>query len=162
MICNARDSNKPHVVTFMTIFKMPSMDKSEYDMLIEEEYICRIAFKGGSHPYIAPFLYVFDGKFMYFLSTNYGKKVQYFRQNPSVTVEVERFTPDLSNFSFVAIPGRIEEVLDPEIKSNARQKFVELIKKKNLSSNEGFDLVSVNSSLNSRVNIFNPYSRSWT
>ena len=27
---------------------------------------------------------------------------------------------------------------------------------------EGFDLVSVNSSLNSRVNIFNPYSRSWT
>jgi len=162
LICNARDSNKPHVVTFMTIFKMPSMDKSEYDMLIEEEYICRIAFKGGSHPYIAPFLYVFDGKFMYFLSTNYGKKVQYFRQNPSVTVEVERFTPDLSNFSFVAIPGRIEEVLDPEIKSNARQKFVELIKKKNLSSNEGFDLVSVNSSLNSRVNIFNPYSRSWT
>ena len=122
-------------MTFMTIFKMPSMDKSEYDMLVEEEHICRIAFKGESHPYIAPFLYIFDGKFMYFLSTKYGKKVQYFRQNPSVTVEVERFTPDLSNFSFVAIPGRIEEVLDSEIKSNVRQKFVELIKKKNLSSN---------------------------
>jgi len=30
------------------------------------------------------------------------------------------------------------------------------------NSLEGFDLVSVNSSLNSRVNIFNPYSRSWT
>ncbi len=53
----------------MDIFKMPSMKKSEYDTLIEDSYICRIAFKGESHPYIAPFLYVFDGKFMYFLST---------------------------------------------------------------------------------------------
>jgi nitroimidazol reductase NimA-like FMN-containing flavoprotein (pyridoxamine 5'-phosphate oxidase superfamily) len=119
----------------MTIFKMPPMDRSEYDLLVEEEFICRIAFKGGDHPYIAPFLYVFDGRFMYFLSTRYGKKVQYFRQNPSVTVEIERFAPDLSSFSFVAIPGRIEEVLDPEIKSIVRQKFVELIRKKNLSSN---------------------------
>jgi len=53
----------------MVIFKMPSMKKQEYDRLIEEEYICRIAFKGENHPYIAPFLYIFDGKFMYFLST---------------------------------------------------------------------------------------------
>jgi uncharacterized protein len=120
---------------FMIIFKMPSMNKSEYDTLIEEEYICRIAFKGDSHPYIAPFLYIFDGKFMYFLSTKYGKKVQNFMQNPSVTVEVEKYTPDLSNFAFVAIPGRLEDVQDPEIKTIVRQKFVELIKKKNLSSN---------------------------
>ncbi len=119
----------------MTIFKMPTMDKSEYDLLVKDEYVCRIAFKGESHPYIAPFLYVFDGKFMYFLSTKYGKKVQYFRQNPSVAVEIERFAPDLSNFSFVAIPGRIEEVVDTEIKRIVRQKFVDLIKKKSLSAN---------------------------
>ena len=104
-------------------------------MLVKDEYVCRIAFKGESHPYIAPFLYVFDGKFMYFLSTKYGKKVQYFRQNPSVAVEIERFAPDLSNFSFVAIPGRIEEVVDTEIKRIVRQKFVDLIKKKSLSAN---------------------------
>ena len=119
----------------MIIFKMPSMKKSEYDTLIEEEHICRIAFKGESHPYIAPFLYIFDGKFMYFLSTKYGKKLQHFKQNPSVTVEVEKYTPDLSNFAFVALSGRLEEVLDPEIKNIVRQKFVGMIKKKNLSSN---------------------------
>jgi hypothetical protein len=119
----------------MKIVKMPSMDKSEYDLLVEDEYICRIAFKGESHPYIAPFLYIFDGKMMYFLSSNYGKKVRHFRQNPSVTVEVEKYAPDLSNFAFVAIPGRLEEVNDPEIKSTVRHKFVELIRKKNLSSN---------------------------
>lgn len=78
---------------------MPRMGKAEYDRLVEEQYVCRIAFKGGTHPYIAPFLYVFDGKFIYFLSTKYGRKIEYFRDNPNVCVEIERYTPDLSSFS---------------------------------------------------------------
>jgi len=119
----------------MDIFKMPSMKKSEYDTLVEDSYICRIAFKGERHPYIAPFLYIFDGKFMYFLSTKYGKKLQYFKNNPYVTVEVERYAPDLSDFAFESIPGCLKEVQDPEIKNTVRHKFVELIKKRNLSSN---------------------------
>lgn len=119
----------------MDIFKMPSMKKSEYDTLVEDSYICRIAFKGERHPYIAPFLYIFDGKFMYFLSTKYGKKLQYFKNNPYVTVEVERYAPDLSDFAFVSIPGCLKEVQDPEIKNTVRHKFVELIKKRNLSPN---------------------------
>lgn len=119
----------------MKILKMPSMKKQEYDRLIEEEYICRIVFKGESHPHIAPFLYIFDGKFMYFLSTKYGKKVWYFKQNPFVTVEVERYNRDLSSFAFVAIPGRLEEVQDAEVRKSVRVKFVELIKEKNLSPN---------------------------
>ena len=72
---------------------------------------------------------------MYFLSTKYGKKLRHFKQNPSVTVEVEKYTPDLSNFAFVALSGRLEEVQDQGIKNIVRQKFVEMIKKKNLSSN---------------------------
>ena len=114
---------------------MPSMEKFEYEQLINEEYICRIAFNGESHPYISPFIYILYGKFMYFLSTKYGKKLQHFKLNPSVTVEVEKYSPDLSNFAFVSIPGRLEEVQDPEIKKIIRYKFVELIKKRNLSSN---------------------------
>jgi len=119
----------------MGIFKMPSMKKPEYDKLIEEGYICRIVFRGDDYPYIAPFLYVFDGKILYFLSTKYGKKLQHFKKHPYVTVEVEQYTPDLSNFSFVSIPGRLEEVEDPELKNLIRQNFVELIKARNLSSN---------------------------
>ncbi|NPV63078.1 MAG: pyridoxamine 5'-phosphate oxidase family protein [Methanotrichaceae archaeon] len=114
---------------------MPRMEKAEYDRLIEDEHICRIAFKGDRHPYIAPFLYVFDGRFMYFLSTRYGKKVQYFRDNPMVVVEVERYSPDLSHFSFVALPGRLVEVVDPGVKSRVRTMFIDLIKKKGLSQN---------------------------
>jgi uncharacterized protein len=117
------------------IFKMPHMDKSEYDRLIGEEHVCRIAFQGERHPYIAPFLYVFDGRFMYFLSTKYGRKVQHFRQNPYVTVEVERYSPDLSHFSFVALPGSLVEVEDQEQKRAVREMFVSMIKDKGLSPN---------------------------
>ncbi len=59
----------------MNIRKIPFMSKSEYDEFIDQQYVSRIAFK-GDYPYIAPFLYVFDGDFIYFLSTKYGKKVE--------------------------------------------------------------------------------------
>ncbi|HOV51366.1 MAG TPA: pyridoxamine 5'-phosphate oxidase family protein [Methanothrix sp.] len=119
----------------MDIFKMPRMERAEFDRLVEEQYICRIAFKGEKHPYIAPFLYVFDGKFMYFLSTKYGRKVQYFRDNPRVCVEIEHYSPDLSAFSFVALPGRLMEVDDGDKKRAVREMFVRLIKSRALSQN---------------------------
>jgi len=72
---------------------MPNMGKQEYDRLILEQYIARIVFKGEKYPYIAPFLYVFDGKYLYFLSTRYGKKLKYFRQNPYVTVKLKDMIP---------------------------------------------------------------------
>jgi len=122
------------------VFKMPRMEKTEYDRLVKEQYVCRIAFKGKTHPYIAPFIYVFDGQFMYFLSSNYGKKVQYFRDNPFVTVEIEHYLPDLSLFSFVALPGRLVQVEDAAEKKEVREKFVHLIRSKALSSNILFAL----------------------
>jgi len=78
----------------MEIVKIPRMDKEEYDTLIGKGYICRIAFQGEKYPYIAPFLYVFDGRFLYFLSTKYGKKLEYFRKSPHVAVEVEKYTKE--------------------------------------------------------------------
>ena len=43
--------------------KIPKMPKAEYDSLIKRQYVSRIAFGAcDEHPYIAPFMYVFDGK----------------------------------------------------------------------------------------------------
>jgi len=117
------------------VFKMPRMAKTEYDRLVEQQYVCRIAFQGEKHPYIAPFIYVFDGRFMYFLSTNYGKKVQHFRNNPFVTVEIEHYSPDLSSFRFVALPGRLVQVEDAPQKNAVREMFVRLIRSQGLSPN---------------------------
>ncbi|WP_440950109.1 pyridoxamine 5'-phosphate oxidase family protein [Methanosphaerula subterraneus] len=119
----------------MEIVKIPRMEKKEYDQLIEEGYISRIAFQGEKYPYIAPFLYVFDGKFLYFLSTKYGKKIEYFRKSPYVSVEVERYTSDLSCYTFVTMQGRLEEVEDSIEKKLIRERFVDLITEKHLSGN---------------------------
>jgi len=118
----------------MDILKIPLMDKKEYDRLISEQYVCRIAFQ-GDYPYVAPFLYVFDGKFLYFLSTKYGKKIDLFRDNPHVAVEIEKYSSDLVEYKFVTLQGRIEQVEEPFRKKEVRKLFVDLIEKKNLSRN---------------------------
>ncbi len=119
----------------MEIVKIPRMDKEEYDRLIAEGYLCRIAFQGDKYPYIAPFLYVFDGRFLYFLSTKYGKKIDYFRKSPYVSVEVERYSSDLSYYTFVTMQGRLEEVEDSIEKKLIRERFVDLIVGRHLSNN---------------------------
>ena len=119
----------------MEIVKIPRMEKQDYDHLIEEGYVCRIAFQGEKYPYIAPFLYVFDGKFLHFLSTKYGKKIEYFRKSPHVAVEVEKYTRDLSCYTFITLQGYLEEVTDSIDKKIIREDFVNLIKGRNLSNN---------------------------
>ena len=119
----------------MDIVKIPRMEKQDYDRLIDEGYVCRIAFQGEKYPYIAPFLYVFDGKFLYFLSTKYGKKIEYFRKSPYVAVEIDKYTRDLSCFTFITLQGYLDEVNDSIDKKLIRQEFVSLIKERKLSNN---------------------------
>jgi uncharacterized protein len=117
----------------MEILKIPRMKKQEYDQLIHDSCVCRIAFRGDNFPYIAPFLYVFDGKYMYFLSTRYGRKIDYFRKNPSVSVEVDSFSRDMSCFTFISLQGYLDEITDSALKAKVRQDFVTMIEKRNLS-----------------------------
>ncbi len=117
------------------IVKIPRLEREEYDELIKEQYVSRVIFKGDKYPYVAPFIYVFDGHYIYFLSTNYGKKIDYFRDNPRVAVEIERYTENLSEYKFVVLFGRLEEIGDTEKKKEVRNRFVGLIRNKNLSQN---------------------------
>ena len=119
----------------MDILKIPRMEKEEYDRLIKENYVSRIAFKGDSYPYVAPFLYVFDGHNLFFLSTKYGKKIQYFNENPNVAVAIERLSPDLSSYTFVTLLGKLVEVTDRTEGRRVRQQFVNMINTRGLSSN---------------------------
>ena len=113
--------------------KIPKMPKVEYDALIKRQNVSRIAFCAGGAPYIAPFMYVFDGKYLYFLSTKYGRKIEYFNSNPNVSVEIEEYAPDLSSFTFVSLQGFLEEVHGPTQKKKVRELFVDMIRKKRLS-----------------------------
>ena len=116
-----------------TPLKIPRMAKAEYDSLIARQHVSRIAFAAAEHPYIAPFMYVFDGRYLYFLSTKYGRKIEYFKTNPKVSVEIEEYAPDLSAFTFVSLQGTLEEVQESAKKKEVRSLFVDMIRKKGLS-----------------------------
>ena len=122
------------MVIIINIHKVPLMNKKEYDELIREGYVSRIGFQ-GEYPYIAPFMYVFDGSFIYFLSTKYGKKIQRFQDNPQVAVEIEKYEDDLSDYRFVTLQGSIEQVEDLDEKLVVRKLFLDLIMNKSLSKN---------------------------
>lgn len=117
----------------MDPLKIPRMSKTEYDSLIKRQHVSRIAFGACEQPYVAPFMYVFDGTYLYFLSTKYGRKIEYFRSNPKVSVEIEEYAPDLSSFTFVSLQGLLEEVRDPSQKQRVRQLFVDMIRNRGLS-----------------------------
>ncbi|TFG35165.1 MAG: pyridoxamine 5'-phosphate oxidase family protein [Parcubacteria group bacterium] len=119
----------------MNILKIPRMEKHEYDHLIHDNYICRIAFRGENFPYIAPFLYTFNGKHLYFLPTRYGRKIDYFHQDPHVSVEIESYSSDLSIYNFISLQGILEEINDNSKKQQVRSDFIALIRKRKLSPN---------------------------
>ncbi|WAI01388.1 pyridoxamine 5'-phosphate oxidase family protein [Methanogenium organophilum] len=119
----------------MDIIKIPQMEKEEYDELIRDGCVSRIAFQGEKYPYIAPFMYVFDGSFLYFLSTKYGRKNDLFKKSPYVSVEVERYSPDMSCYTFVTMQGRLVQEEDAINKKKVRKMFLNLIREHKLSHN---------------------------
>lgn len=114
---------------------IPQMIKDEYDDLINEQFMSRISFQGEQYPKIKPFLYYFDGNFTYFLATRYGEKLQLLENNPRVTVEIEKYKDDMSDYKFVTLSGRLVEVEGEEDKKEVKKWFVRMIKEKDLSKN---------------------------
>lgn len=115
--------------------KIPQLSKNEYDKLIDNQVMSRISFMGEDYPKVKPFIYHFNGRYIYFLATKYGEKMRYFPKSPKVTVEIENYEPDLSKYEFVTLSGELEVVTDEKEEEKIRKEFVEMINKKNLSKN---------------------------
>jgi uncharacterized protein len=60
--------------------------------------------------------------------------MEYFKQDPKVSVEIEEYSSDLSAFTFVSLQGFLEEIKDPSYKLRVREQFVDMIKTNHLSS----------------------------
>jgi hypothetical protein len=101
------------------------MCEDEIEALIREEQICRIAFRGEKTPYLIPFQYVVKNGRMYFHFTDYGRKMSLLRRSELVCVEIERFTPDMSQYRFVVITGSLEIVKDQTERTEAIKAIVE-------------------------------------
>jgi len=122
------------MVSEVTKVKMPKMKENEIEQLVREQFLCRIAFRGDQQPYIAPFQYVVANGTLYFHFTDYGKKMSFFKQETPVCVEIERYTPNLSDYGFVVLAGKLRLVEDHEERKRAIEKMAEVGKQK-LSEN---------------------------
>ena len=107
------------VVLILGIVKLPKMKKHEIEELIREQRLCRIAFKGSGYPYIAPFQYVRLNGNLYFHFTNYGKKMGLLEKDKRVCVEIEKYLPDLSEYQFVTLQGKLRVVTESRERENA-------------------------------------------
>jgi nitroimidazol reductase NimA-like FMN-containing flavoprotein (pyridoxamine 5'-phosphate oxidase superfamily) len=96
----------------MKPFKLPKMSMKEVSDLLDQERICRIAFKGEEFPYMAPFQYFRMGDTLYFHFTDYGRKMRLTEKDNRVCVGVESFEPDMSEYRFVVLRGELERVYD--------------------------------------------------
>jgi nitroimidazol reductase NimA-like FMN-containing flavoprotein (pyridoxamine 5'-phosphate oxidase superfamily) len=110
------------------------MCEDEMEALIREEQICRIAFRGEKIPYLIPFQYVVMNERMYFHFTDYGRKMSLLGRGEPVCIEIERFTPDMSEYKFVVITGSLEIVKDQTERTEAIKAIVET-GTRNLSAN---------------------------
>jgi nitroimidazol reductase NimA-like FMN-containing flavoprotein (pyridoxamine 5'-phosphate oxidase superfamily) len=95
------------------------MGEDEVGALIKEHFLCRIAFKGKNYPYIAPFQYVFTNGALYFHFTAYGRKMRLLEKEKLVCVEIEQYTPDMSEYKFVALTGSLSVVRDARERARA-------------------------------------------
>jgi len=114
----------------MTKIEMSKMKENEIEELIEDQLLCRIAFKGDLQPYIAPFQYAYVNGILYFHFTDYGKKMSFFKQETPVCVEIERYTPNLSEYGFVVLTGKLRLVENHEERKTAIEKMAEVGKQK--------------------------------
>ncbi len=110
------------------------MNRKEIDDLIGEQFLCRIAFRGKDSSYIAPFQYVFMNRRLYFHFTNYGNKMALFKEGYPVCVEIEKYSPDLSEYAFVILTGTLKIVTEKEERQRAIEKMAEF-GSANLSTN---------------------------
>jgi len=103
--------------------KLPKMKKDEIENLIKDQMLCRIAFHGDEYPYIVPFQYIFMDGSLYFHFTNYGKKIKLLNRDQRSCVEIEKYVPDLSEYSFVVLRGTLKVVTDFEERAKVIKKI---------------------------------------
>jgi nitroimidazol reductase NimA-like FMN-containing flavoprotein (pyridoxamine 5'-phosphate oxidase superfamily) len=118
----------------MAPFKLESMTSPEIKALVQTSHLCRIAFKGDEHPYIAPFQYAYINDSLYFHFAAYGRKMQYLAEDPNVCVEIEQNAPDMSDYRFAALCGKLILVTDTAEKAAAIDALAAISLKQSISS----------------------------
>ena len=103
------------------MLKVEDMSANEMHALLQREGFGHLGCARDGRPYVVPMHYAYDGKELYFFTTQ-GMKTQYIDANPQVCLQVEEIT-GRTHWRSVMVIGRATEITSDEETQRA-MKFI--------------------------------------
>ena len=109
------------------MLKVEDMTPADMHALLERESFGHLGCARDGRPYVVPMNYAYDGKELYFFTTE-GMKTQFIGANPQVCLQVEEIT-DSTHWRSVMLIGKAEQITGAE----EMQRAMKLITERNPS-----------------------------
>src|ERR1700680_2664836 len=105
------------------MLKVEDIAPAEMHALLQRESFGHLGCARDGRPYVLPMNYAYDGKELYFFTTE-GMKTQFIGANPQVCLQVEEII-DSSHWRSVMVIGRAERVVSPGDQQHAMKIIIE-------------------------------------
>lgn len=105
------------------MLKVEDMAPAEMHALLQRASFGHLGCSRDGRPYVVPMNYAYDGKELFFFTTE-GMKTQFIEANPKVCLQVEEVT-DPSHWRSVMVIGQAERLTKSEDTQRAMQLIVE-------------------------------------
>lgn len=109
------------------MLKVEDMAPAEMHALLQRECFGHLGCARDGRPYVLPMNYAYDGKELYFFTTE-GMKTQFIKANPQICLQVEEIT-DSTHWRSVMVIGKAEQLSTAE----ETQRAMKLITERNPS-----------------------------
>lgn len=107
----------------LQMLKVEDMSTAEMHALLQRQSFGHLGCARDNRPYVVPMHYAYDGKELYFLTTQ-GMKTQYIDTNRQVCLQVEEIK-DSTRWRSVMVTGRATEITSKEETQRAMQIITE-------------------------------------
>ena len=94
------------------MLKVEDMTPADMHALLQRESFGHLGCARDGRPYVLPMNYAYDGKELYFFTTE-GMKTQFIQANPQVCLQVEEVT-DSTHWRSVMVIGKAEQITGNE------------------------------------------------
>ena len=109
------------------MLRVEDMAPAEMHALLQRESFGHLGCARGGRPYVVPMQYAYDGKELFFFTTQ-GMKTQFIDANPQVCLQVEEIT-DSTHWRSVMVVGKAEQIT----RNEEMQRAMKLITERNPS-----------------------------
>ena len=121
------------------MLKVEDMSPAEMHALLQRESFGHLGCARDDRPYVVPMHYTYDGKELFFFTTQ-GMKTHYIDANPQVCLQVEEIQ-DSTHWRSVMVVGKATEITN----SDEMQRAMKLITERNPSLTPAISATQVDS-----------------